>query len=312
MRQLDDARRYEALIAHDDAVAVVALEYQPPYDWPAMLAHLSARATPGVEAVTEDGTYVRTLRIGEHRGAVAVRPSNEHGAHALRVELSASLAPALVPLVARVRRLFDLDADPRVIAEHFRGDATLSRLVATRPGLRVAGAADPFDLALRAVLGQQVTVRGATTLAGRVAALTAERLAAATPHGLTHLPASAERLARLTAESLQAIGLTRARAECIVVLARAVTDGTLPELAGAGECADPLSFIRRFVALPGIGPWTAEYVAMRALRWADAFPAGDLGLRKAMGGISEARLRQVSESWRPLRAYAAQHLWASL
>jgi AraC family transcriptional regulator, regulatory protein of adaptative response / DNA-3-methyladenine glycosylase II len=315
MRQLEDARRDHALTAPrltGGGTIARALEYHPPYDWPAMLAHLAARATPGVEAVTDDGVYQRTLRIGDHHGHVVVRSSTAHGAHALRIELPASLLPALAPLIARLRRLFDLDTDPCAVAAHLRGDAMLAPLVERRPGLRVAGAADPFELALRAVLGQQVTVRGATTLAGRVARLVAEPALATSPHGLTHLPVSAERLADVSSESLTEIGLTRARAECVVMLARAVSDGTLPELAGDGACADPAEFIRRFVALPGIGPWTAEYVAMRALRWPDAFPAGDLGLRKAMGGISAARLRAAAEPWRPWRAYAAQHLWASL
>ena len=307
-----DVRR-RALAPEDASDSIVlSLAYRPPYDWTAMLAHLAARATPGVELVTDDGVYRRTIRIGDHRGHISVRPSARSDAHALRVELSPSLLPALAPLLARMRFLFDLDADPRAVSSHLRKDSTLAPLVARRPGLRVAGAADAFELALRAVLGQQVTVRGATTLAGRIARLAGESAPERSPAELTHLPVTAERLADMRASNLTTIGLTSARAECVVTLARTVAEGALPELVGDGACTDPASFIRRFVALPGIGPWTAEYVAMRALRWPDAFPAGDLGLRKAMGGVSAPRLRAASEPWRPWRAYAAQQLWASL
>jgi AraC family transcriptional regulator of adaptative response / DNA-3-methyladenine glycosylase II len=307
-----DVRRRALVSAEPSDAIVLSLAYRPPYDWSAMLAHLAARATPGVEHVSDDGVYRRTIEVDGHAGQVALRPSPGRDVHALRVELSPSLLSALAPLLARLRRLLDLDADPSAITGHLRRDATLAPLVARRPGLRVAGAADAFELALRAVLGQQVTVRGATTLAGRLARSIARPMPESTYAELTHLPVTAARLADARVSSLTDVGLTRARAECVVTLARAVADGTLPELAGDGTCTDPASFVRRFVALPGIGPWTADYVAMRALRWPDAFPAGDLGLRKAMGGLSAAKLRAASEPWRPWRAYAAQHLWASL
>jgi len=306
-----DVRRRALASAESADAIVLSLAYRPPYDWSAMLAHLTARATPGVEMIAEDGAYRRMMRVGGHAGAVSVRPAPGRDVHALRVELAPSLLPALAPLLARLRQLFDLDADPRAIAAHLRRDARLAPLVRARPGLRVAGAADGFELALRAVLGQQVTVRGATTLAGRLAQLVAEP-APLSASGLTHLPVTAERLAVARASSLTGIGLTSARTECVLALARAVAEGVLPELSGDQGSHDPASFIRRFVALPGIGPWTAEYVAMRALRWPDAFPAGDLGLRKATGGLTPAKLRAASEPWRPWRAYAAQHLWASL
>jgi AraC family transcriptional regulator of adaptative response / DNA-3-methyladenine glycosylase II len=183
--------------------------------------------------------------------------------------------------------------------------------MARRCGLRVAGAADGFELALRAVLGQQVTVRGATTLAGRLARLLAEPLPDAPP-ALAYLPISADRLAGASLASITGIGLPRARAECVLALARAVADGELTELVSDGPAEDPVAFGRRLRQLPGVGAWTAEYVLMRALHWADAFPEGDIALRKAMGGLSPARLRVAAESWRPWRAYAAQHLWASL
>ncbi len=229
----------------------------------------------------------------------------------LRVEPSAALLPVLVPLLSRLRRVFDLDADPRAVAAHLGGDPVLGPLVARRPGLRVPGTADGFELALRAILGQQVTVRGATTLAGRLARLLAEPLPGAPP-AITHLPISAERLAAATLESITGIGLPRARAECVLALARATAGGELPELGSDGPPEEPTAFVRRLRALPGVGAWTAEYVVMRALHWPDAFPDGDIALGKAMGGLSPARLRAAADAWRPWRAYAAQHLWASL
>jgi AraC family transcriptional regulator of adaptative response / DNA-3-methyladenine glycosylase II len=164
---------------------------------------------------------------------------------------------------------------------------------------------------VRAVLGQQVSVRGASTLAGRVARLLGEPLPDA-PAALRYLPFSAERMADASPRMLMDAGLTRARAECLVALGRATADGALPELSGADSVGDPSGFMERFTSLPGIGAWTAEYVAMRALGCPDAFPDSDLGLRKATGETVPARLREMAERWRPWRSYAAQHLWASL
>lgn len=299
------------------------LDGLPPYDGPAMRTYLAARAIPGVETVDAAGCYWRTVRLGEARGWLAVgldeaAPAGSSDAAPLRLEVSEGLRPVLEPLVARVRRLLDLDADPRAIAAALGRDPTLAPLVARRPGLRLPGAVDGFEIAVRAILGQQVTVRGASTLAGRLVELTAEPLDErptgpdGRPLPLTHLPPAAERLAEIRPETLAGIGLPRARAATIVGLARSVADGELPELTGDPAGADPEDLVRRLTALPGIGPWTATYVAMRALPWVDAFPEADLGLRKAMGGLTPARLRAAAERWRPWRAYAAQHLWASL
>jgi AraC family transcriptional regulator of adaptative response / DNA-3-methyladenine glycosylase II len=302
MPPLDDA------LLHYPPVRL-SLPYRPPLDWNGLLAYLSARATPGIEAVDGGGRYYRSLRLHGHLGHIAVGPAAT--GESLPIELSVGLLPALIPLVARLRRLFDLDADPRAIVGHLGRDSVLGPLVARRPGLRVPGAADGFELALRAVLGQQVTVRGATTLAGRLARLLAEPLPGAPP-AIACLPIAAERLAGATLASVTAIGLPRARAECVLALARAVARGELPELTSDTKPEDPVAFGERLRALPGVGAWTAEYVMMRALSWTDAFPDGDIGLRKAMGGLSPARLRTAAESWRPWRAYAAQQLWASL
>ena len=284
----------------------LSLSYRPPYDWPAMLGWLVPRRTPGVELVA-DGRYRRAVRIGEHCGVITVGP--EPKASALRVELSPSLLPALVPLLTRVRRLFDLDADPAIVREHLAEDPRLGSLVKRRPGLRVAGAIDGFELALRAVLGQQVSVPGASTLAGRLVAILGEPL---TPEladdTLARLPVTAERLAQAGESKVAGIGLPKARARTVIALAQAVAAGRL-DLAPGADIARTRSTL---MELPGVGEWTTEYVLMRAIRWPDAFPAGDLGLRKAAGGISAAQLRRRAEAWRPWRSYAAAHLWQSL
>jgi AraC family transcriptional regulator of adaptative response / DNA-3-methyladenine glycosylase II len=305
----------------------LTLAYRPPLDWGAMCTYLLKRATPGVEAVTSDrgGRYWRSVQIQRHSGLIAVSPapdsparaSNVHN-DALRLDVSVSLLPVLVPLLARLRQLFDLDADPESIAAHLGGDPVLSPLVARHPGLRVPGAIDGFDLAIRAVLGQQVTVQCGSTLAGRLAQLVAEPLTDAPAFARGHaipvryLPVTAERVADAGESAIAAIGLPRSRAACVVRLARAVADGEVPELTSDAAGGDPATFVGRLTALPGIGGWTAAYIAMRALHWPDAFPESDLGLRKAMGGLSPSRLRAAAEAWRPWRAYAAQHLWAVL
>ncbi len=286
----------------------LSLSYRPPYDWPAMLAWLAPRATLGVEAIA-DGRYRRAVRVGEHRGVLAVGAKPKTSA--LRVELSPSLVPALVPLLTRLRRLFDLDADPAGVREHLGTDPWLGPLVRRRPGLRLAGAMDGFELALRAVLGQQVSVRGASTFAGRLAALVGEPVASepgGSPDGLTRFAVTADRLADASEATVAGIGVPRSRAGTMISLARAVAGGRLDLTPGA----DIERARKELIAVPGIGEWTAEYVLMRALRWPDAFPAGDLGLRKAAGGITAAQLHRRAEAWRPWRAYAAAHLWQSL
>jgi AraC family transcriptional regulator of adaptative response / DNA-3-methyladenine glycosylase II len=215
-------------------------------------------------------------------------------------------------LLARLRRMFDLDLNPALVSEHLGRDRRLAPLVRRRPGLRLAGTLDRFELTLRAVLGQQVTVLGASTLAGRLVQLVARPRAVSDGERITHWPIPASRLADARVASLRRIGLPAMRARTLIALGRAAASGRLPELSPEAPCLDPSDFVARLTDLPGIGPWTAQYVCMRALGMADAFPESDLGLRKALGGMSPARLRALAERWRPFRAYAAQHLWASL
>ncbi len=286
------------------------LEYRPPLDWRRMLAFLSARATPGVERVRGDA-YARTLRIDGAAGWFAVRPA-PRGVAALDLRVSDSLAPALMPLLAAVRRLLDLDAEPAAIAAALSRDERLAPSVRARPGLRVPGAVDGFELAVRAVLGQQVSVRAATTLAGRLAASFGEPASFGPPASfgapdgdgapLDRLPVSAARLADATVDEIAAVGLPCARARTLHALARGVAGGALDLRPGA----DAAATVAALLEVPGIGPWTAQYIAMRALHWPDAFPATDLGIRRALGDDAA----RAAEAWRPWRAYAAMHVWA--
>jgi AraC family transcriptional regulator of adaptative response / DNA-3-methyladenine glycosylase II len=285
-----------------DGALLVRLPYRPPYAWDDMLGFLAARAVPGVEHVTA-GVYTRVITLGDDAGTVAISDPGRGSWLEMRVTLPASAG--LIRIVERARRLFDLAADPHEIARHLRRSPRLKGLVATRPGLRVPGAWDPFELAIRAILGQQVTVRGATTLTGRL--VTAFGLPFETGlAGLTHVfPAPAT----LVDADVERIGIPGARASTIRALSRAVADGTL--VLDATEDLEATE--ARLTAVPGIGPWTASYIAMRAFGEPDAFPAGDLGVRRALGNgagpLSERAVREVADAWRPWRAYALLHLW---
>jgi AraC family transcriptional regulator of adaptative response / DNA-3-methyladenine glycosylase II len=284
----------------------LTLSYRPPYEWAAMLAYLAARAVPGVEQVDRDAAvYLRTVRIGAHRGWLAVAPA-DGGAHALRAEISLSLCRALVPLTARLRRLFDLDAHPRAIAAHLGADPRLAAHVEARPGLRLPGAFDGFEAAVRAIVGQQVSVAAATTLAGRLAAALGEPVR--TPHaGLTRFAARPADVAAASDAALAALGLPLRRARTLRAVAQAVRARDLSFEPGA----EPERLIEQLVAMTGIGPWTAHTLAMRALGWPDAFPESDLGLLKALGVASGRQARALAEPWRPWRAYGATHLWTA-
>lgn len=291
--------------APDPADAIrLELGYRPPLAWHALLDFLRARATPGVEFVDGE-TYRRTVAIGKHRGWIEVAESTR--ANSLRVLVAPSLARALPPMLARVRALFDLDAQPTIIEDHLGADLILAPVVARQHGLRVPGAFSGFEVALRAILGQQVSVAAATTFAGRIAAAFGEPIETPFPE-LTTLAPTAERLASLGEVEMGGIGLTGARVQCVRTLAQAVAEGTLAFEAGA----DPDETVARLEQLRGVGPWTAHYITMRALAWPDAFPHADLVLRKALGDVAPKAALEHSQSWRPWRAYAAMHLWRSV
>ncbi|HEY2628069.1 MAG TPA: DNA-3-methyladenine glycosylase 2 [Usitatibacter sp.] len=278
------------------------LAYRPPYDWDAMLAFLARRAIAGVEAI-EGRAYVRSIRVERqgktYTGFIAVSPSKRR--HALRVEVSVSLAPALPVVLARVKHLFDLGCHPDEIA------AALGPLAKKHPGLRLPGAIDGFEIAVRAILGQQVTVHAATTIAGRFAAAFGEAIE--TPHqSVKTLFPTATRVAALEPRQVAEQGIIATRARAIVELARALANGKLH----LDSTADVDSTVAALDELPGIGPWTAQYIAMRALAWPDAFPHPDVAVIKAMKQSQPAAALAASETWRPWRAYAVLHLWKSL
>ena len=281
----------------------LTLAYRPPYDWDELLRFLGARAAEGVESAGAEG-YARTFEIDGAAGHVLVTPRPKHR---LAVSIEVPRVTAIPSVVARIRRMFDVDADPAVIAAHLREDATLRDRLAKRPGLRVPGAWDGFEIAVRAILGQQISVGAASQLASRlVAAFGRPYEHAARPHRLTHLFPTAERLRDADVAS---IGMPRARGAAISALAAAAIAD--PTLFDPGQ--DRSAAIARFRNIAGIGEWTAQYIAMRALHDTDAFPASDLGIMRALAdGERRPSVQEVSrcaEAWRPWRAYAAIHLW---
>jgi AraC family transcriptional regulator of adaptative response / DNA-3-methyladenine glycosylase II len=283
---------------------VLLLRYHPPYDWPAMIVFLRRRAIAGVEHVTAH-RYARTVQLDGLRGIVAVEPA---GGNALRATVRFPKLSALPAIIARLRRVFDLGADPVAIAKHLAKDPTLAPLVKARPGLRVPGAWDGFELAIRAVLGQQITVTAAARLAGRLVAVHGERLATADEY-LTHVFPHPQSLA---SADLATLGMPRSRAAALSAVAAAAAAD--PHLFDANCGLDDA--VKRLRAIRGVGEWTAQYIALRQLREPDAFPAADLGLMRAMAGReghgpSSSELLDRADAWRPWRAYAAQHLWAS-
>lgn len=283
------------------------LPFQAPLAWPELLGFLVGRGAAGVECA-ENGRYLRTVSLAGHRGWIAAEPRTDHPA--LAVEISAGLVPVLAVLRPHLRRVFDLDAEPARIDAQLSKDLRLRALTQATPGLRVPGALDGFELALRAVLGQQVTVKAATTLFGRFALAFGEL--ADTPHaGLKFFAPTAARVAEASVQQLINLGLTQRRAQTIADLARAMADGTL-RLSVGEEREEREETLGRFQSIAGIGPWTAQYVAMRALRDPDACPASDLGLMKALGVTKPAAVLAAADAWRPWRAYASLHLWNSL
>jgi AraC family transcriptional regulator of adaptative response / DNA-3-methyladenine glycosylase II len=279
------------------------LEFRPPLAWHSLLEYLRLRAIPGVEMA--DGThYRRTVSIDDSRGWIAVSLGKKE--NALNVELSPSLAPVVGAVIARVKRLFDLGASPDAVSTLLLQDSTLANVVRRIPGLRVAGAFDGFELAVRAILGQQVSVKGATTLAGRWAQAFGAPIATPYPE-LNRLTPSPQRMVSVTADEIAALGIIGARARCLASLAAAILERKIV-LTYAPNVEEQIEALMR---LPGIGPWTAQYIAMRALHWPDAFPSGDLMLIRA-ANTTKRLLEKRSQAWRPWRSYATHYLWQSL
>jgi AraC family transcriptional regulator of adaptative response / DNA-3-methyladenine glycosylase II len=287
---------------------VLRLRYRPPYDWDSILTFLQARAVPGVEIV-DGGRYLRTVEVNGAMGSIEVTHLPDR--QSLDVSIRFPDVRLLPAIVARVRRLFDLGADIETIDDHLSGDPALAPLVAQRPGLRAPGGWDGFEIAVRAVLGQQISVVAARRLAGQLVA----HHGRAVPKSflihpnLSHVFPTAKQLA--TASSIElAMPATRLAALKAVAEA-ALADPNLFRPFGSIE-----ETIARLRTIRGIGEWTAQYIALRAIREMDAFPAADIGLLRSVASMdgektTPANLLSRAESWRPWRAYAAQHLWAA-
>jgi AraC family transcriptional regulator of adaptative response / DNA-3-methyladenine glycosylase II len=276
---------------------VFRLNFRPPYHWNSMLAFLAARATPGVEVV-QGNWYGRSISIKGKHGYFEISP--ETNLPALRVRVQFGNPSSLFLIIERIRRMFDLNADWMAIAATLKTDPLLAELVKAKPGLRLPGGWDGFELAVRAILGQQVTVKAATTFAGRMVKAFGRNVSAGSA---THLFPTPEGLADA---DLTRIGLTRARAMSIQRLAQAVVRG---EISFDGV-VDPDVLLAPLREIPGIGEWTAQYVAMRALGEPDAFPTGDIALLRKLGLRDSRQLEERAEAWRPWRAYAAIYLWS--
>lgn len=289
----------------------LSLSYRPPYRWEEMLRFLAGRATPGVELVKDDA-YLRTVRLSKadnHAVCGWIRVGHAPKKNALTVTLSEALLPVLPQVLAKVRHLFDLHCDPAAICE------ALAPMNAIRPGLyqpgtRLPGSFDAFEMAVRAVLGQQISVKAASTLAGRLVD------AFGTPiqtgiEGLTHLFPSPQALLALDGpieERLGVLGITAARARTIEALAQAFARSAIK----FDLCADPETEMKKLLDMPGIGRWTAQYIAMRTMEWTDAFLETDAGIKKALAPRTPAEMLELSRAWRPWRSYATIGLWNAL
>ena len=295
----------------NDNTVTLALGYRPPYQWRQILDFLAGRAIPGVEAVNDD-SYIRTVHYvnGEQKHVYGwIRVGHRPQKNALAVTVNSALLPALPHLLARVRNLFDLYCYPDAVYETLSVMNTINCGLCV-PGSRLPGCFEPFEMAVRAVLGQQITVKAAGTLAGRLAK------AYGTPvetgmEGLIRTFPSAHDIVALggdIADHLGPLGITRARANTILALAQKIANREIDFTL----CVQPETEIKKLLSIPGIGGWTAQYIAMRAMGWPDAFPHTDHGVKKALAPLSENEILSMAETWRPWRGYATINLWNSL
>ncbi|MDR1088273.1 MAG: helix-turn-helix domain-containing protein [Coriobacteriales bacterium] len=305
------ALRKRARAGEQHGALSLSLAYRPPYRWEEMLDFLALRAISGVEAV-RDGSYLRSVRLASRAGEELlgwIQIGNNEQKHALQLTISANLLPVLTQVFARVRHLFDLYCEPDSITE------ILERLNSVTPGafvpgLRVPGCFDAFEMCVRTVLGQQITVKAAGTLAARMAVNLGTPLEGA-PEGLTHAFPTPEALLALgdtLPEQLGQLGIISARTRTIQKLAESFVSGSI----NYGLSAQPETEMAKLVTLPGIGPWSSQYIAMRAMGWPDAFLDTDHGVKKALAQYTPEQIRELSEDWRPWRSYATVALWNSL
>ncbi len=287
-----------------------SLSYDPPFDWPRTLAFLAARCIGKIECA-DDVAYLRSVRWGESAHAPAgsaagsrtgwLRVRAARGRNALDVELSPSLAPVAGPLLRHLRAIFDLDL------ESSRPLAALPAGTPMRGPMRLVGTFDGFELAVRAIVGQQISVKAARTVIGRIVERHGEPLHDA-PDGVARVFPTATAVAALDDAAIASFGLNARRARTIRLLAEAIADGSL--VLAPGAPVQPT--VERLLDTPGIGDWTAQYIALRALCWSDAFPAGDLAVLRALDARTPAQAREIASQWRPWRAYAVMNLWSSL
>lgn len=300
------SRLRKAAVGHEEQFSLtdtstVQLIYRSPYDWNGILEFLKTRTLKEAEWIDGD-SYYRTVQLGKCVGWVRVR--HDPDKRALLVEFTHSLTPVLPALLGRLKNLFDLSARPDLISERLSQDSLLKTMVKKNPGLRVPGAFSGFELAVRAILGQQITVKAATTLACRYTEAFGEKIETPFPE-LSRLSPLPERIAKVSVDDIAKLGIVSARAKCIIALAQAYVAGNLQLDAGMS----PDLAIKQLTALPGIGLWTAHYIAMRALRWPDAFPKEDIAIRNNLGGVTAKQAEEISQAWRPWRSYAVLHIW---
>ncbi|WP_224981320.1 DNA-3-methyladenine glycosylase 2 [Geomonas agri] len=304
-------RRQSPTTKSRDNAIVLALGYRPPYQWRQMLDFLAQRAIAGVETVI-DGAYVRTVHlVSAEKGHVFgwVRVGHRPESNVLTVTVDGALLPVLTQVLTRIRHLFDLFCDPDAVYEVLAAMNTISPNLCT-PGTRLPGCFDPFEMAVRAVLGQQITVKAARTLAARLVSAHGTPVATGI-EGLTHAFPSPQQVIALDGPidgHLGPLGITGARARTILELAQAM----VWEKINFNFGAEPHTELKKLMAIPGIGPWTAQYIAMRAMGWPDAFPDTDFGVKKALAPRTAKEISALAETWRPWRSYATVNLWNSL
>lgn len=311
---LDKRACYEALKSHgarlEEGNISLTQGYRPPYAWDELIDFLAARTIPGVEQV-EDGAYTRTVLMRDgsdpYRGWISVR--NEPEDNSVSITMCSSLLPVVTKVLQRVRKLFDLDCNPVEIQERL---SVLDELAPGMcvPGLRLPGCFDPFEVSVRAILGQQVTVKAARTLAMRFAHTFGGRIATPFEELRYTFPTSEAvcGLERPIENRLGPLGITGMRARSILALAEAIEGGAVRFTLDS----DPEVEMGKLLKLPGFGPWTVQYVGMRAFSWPDAFPHTDYGVKKALAGWTQKEILDESQKWKPWRSYATMNLWNSL
>lgn len=302
-------KKWTSLSEKNDEIKL-SVSYRPPYAWEKILTFLAARAIPGVECVVDD-TYSRTVLVRRKakafRGWISV--ANLPGRNSLSVTLSSNLLPVLSPVLARIRALFDTNCDPVEIFEKLQTMNAVSPQLPV-PGIRLPGCFEPFEMSVRAILGQQITVKAARTLAMRFAEKFGEKIDTPWPDLSLAFP-EPETICGLSApvaDHLGPLGITGARAGSILALAKAMASGSI----NLHNSCNPQNEMEKLLELPGFGPWTVQYIGMRAMGWPDAFPHTDYGVRKALADIESKEILLMAQKWQPWRSYATINLWNSL